>query len=117
MAYFSNGSEGSSYQERYCTRCVHDLQQDCPVWGLHLAFNYDQIKDGKRTGTVHDFLSSLIPDTEDGLHQDECRMFHEATAEELSAVKKAANRLAGVDRPADWIAEWMAKRQLVEVSK
>lgn len=110
MAYFSNGSEGDVYQERYCNHCVHDLRQDCPVWALHLAFNYKQHVDGKKLGTVHEFLSSLIPDTEDGLYQDECRLFHEATAEELRDAREAESRLKGINKPAPWMADWLASR-------
>lgn len=42
MAYFSNGSEGDYYQDRYCFKCQfwHEddqgREQGCPIWLLHL---------------------------------------------------------------------------------
>jgi hypothetical protein len=109
MAYFSNGTEGHLYQERYCNRCVHDLKQGCPVWALHLAFNGEQHdKQGNRAGTVHDFLNTLIP--MDGIHAGECRLFHEATPEEKAEVKHEESVLRGINKPAPWIAEWLATR-------
>jgi len=36
MAYFSNGTEGDMYQERWCHRCAHwSDEAGCPVWFLH----------------------------------------------------------------------------------
>ena len=42
MAYFSNGTEGMSYQEEYCCKCVFDKDQKCPIWLAHLIHNYDE---------------------------------------------------------------------------
>lgn len=39
MGYFSNGTQGMDYQERYCSRCVHDGK--CAVWFAHMHHNYD----------------------------------------------------------------------------
>lgn len=51
MAYFSNGTEGLMYQERYCfngaddSYCVNYIDRDdgmglgCPVWDMHIFFN------------------------------------------------------------------------------
>ena len=47
MAYFSNGTEGLMYQEKYCERCkywVRDIDKigsdlGCPVWQLHELYN------------------------------------------------------------------------------
>lgn len=41
MAYFSNGTEGEMYRERYCDRCKWDKDHKCPVWLAHLVHNYD----------------------------------------------------------------------------
>lgn len=43
MAYFSNGTEGMMYQERYCYNCkywvgdIDNIGSDlgCPIWMLH----------------------------------------------------------------------------------
>ena len=77
MAYFSNGTEGMMYEEKYCNKCIH-LQTDeesgfthCPIMDAHLQFNYDQNKDEK----LKTILDILIPPTDDGLHAGECSMF------------------------------------------
>lgn len=77
MGYFSNGTEGELYRERWCERCVHDGNHDddpfCPIWNLHLEHAY----------THHDhplvapILNELIPRAEDGLSNKQCSMFVE----------------------------------------
>ncbi len=37
MAYFSNGTEGLSYQEHYCFRCEHE-EDGCAIWDAHLFY-------------------------------------------------------------------------------
>lgn len=65
MGYFSNGTEGDSYREKYCSRCAHydpEGDKECPVWEAHLSFNYDQhTPEGKREGPVAQILDQLIP--------------------------------------------------------
>lgn len=51
MGYFSNGTEGLFYQERYCfagadgNYCINFKDEDdglglgCPVWDMHIWFN------------------------------------------------------------------------------
>jgi hypothetical protein len=71
VGYFSNGTEGELYRERYCERCVHDRGEAfCPVWEAHLWFNADQHEDN----AVKEFLDILIPRRPDGSN-GECRMF------------------------------------------
>lgn len=73
MGYFSNGSEGMDYEAHYCERCIHFGPEEgpgCPVWMLHLLYNYDQFGD-ERLATV---LSALIP-RDDAIGNAECRMF------------------------------------------
>lgn len=41
----SNGTEGAMYQERYCNKCWHDRNEDCPVWLAHLLDNGNDILD------------------------------------------------------------------------
>jgi len=69
MGYFSNGTEGMDYQERYCSRCVHDANRDCPVWAAHLLHNYDECNN---KGSI---LHMLIPRSKDGLGNEQCKMF------------------------------------------
>lgn len=73
MGYFSNGEEGERYQAEYCERCLHDVNQDCPILLIHLLFNYDQHRD-ENLKTV---LDAFIP--WDGIYNGECKMFIENT--------------------------------------
>jgi hypothetical protein len=70
VAYFPNGTEGRDYQERYCVRCIHDTNNDCPIWLAHLIHNGDK-------GKLGDMLDLLIPRSADGLTNEKCRMFAE----------------------------------------
>lgn len=71
MAYFSNGSEGEFYRERYCERCVHGENEPCPIITLHLLWNYEQHDNGdKKTA-----LNILWPRGEGGIHNGDCAMF------------------------------------------
>lgn len=68
MAYFSSGSEGMDARE-LCLTCVHDGDHEtspgCPVWGLHLDWNYEACDDK----TKRHALNTLWPDGGD------CAMF------------------------------------------
>lgn len=77
MGYFSNGTEGTLYEDRYCARCIHNQDPDngCPVWGLHFLYNYDQLEDKG----LRDALTWLIPRTKDGTDNEECTMFVDPT--------------------------------------
>ncbi len=66
MGYFSNGAEGSMYQEQYCCNCYHDLKLDCKVWLLHLVYNGNDL--------MNPMLEKLIPVDENG-HNGKCSMF------------------------------------------
>lgn len=84
MGYFSNGTEGCSYAEQYCDRCIHQGSDDgpgCPVWLLHLEWNYDACNGGEPNATAdeklkHKALTLLIPLDEKGCNQ-QCTMFVE----------------------------------------
>ncbi|MDR6818453.1 hypothetical protein J2X76_003630 [Neorhizobium sp. 2083] len=65
MAYFSNGTEGMMYEEKFCDRCLH--QEGCPVWDAHLLYSYRDCND---EGSI---LHMLIP--RDGAGNARCRMF------------------------------------------
>lgn len=74
MGYFSNGTEGEMYYERYCSRCVHDADPEnnpCMVWGAHLIANYEECN--KPESVLH----MLIPRTKNDLGNEQCRMFIE----------------------------------------
>lgn len=73
MAYFSNGTEGMIYEEKYCSRCVHN--DGCPVWGLHFEQNYTKNEE------IRSILDYLIPRRKDGLGNELCRMFYEGETE------------------------------------
>jgi len=46
MAYFSNGSEGMALDDQ-CAECIHaDHDVMCPIAGIQLEFNYDQLNKG-----------------------------------------------------------------------
>jgi hypothetical protein len=68
MGSFANSTEGMLYQEKYCDRCVHDAQNDCPIWNAHLMFN------GSEAPETVSILQMLIP-SHDGINNDECSMF------------------------------------------
>jgi hypothetical protein len=74
MGYFSNGTEGMMYEERYCSRCVHFKPDDggCMVWLAHLNGNYKQ----HDNPALKEVLDLLIPREKDGIGNKECRMFH-----------------------------------------
>ncbi len=69
MGYFSNGTERMIYQEEYCTRCVHDINEDCAVWSTHILHNY------KERNKKDSILHILIP--RKGIQNEKCRMFWE----------------------------------------
>ncbi len=72
MGYFSNGTEGTDYEARYCDRCIHQGGEDgagCAVWLAQMLYNYDECD------KPESILHILIPRTEDDLGNEECRMF------------------------------------------
>jgi hypothetical protein len=77
MGYFSNATEGMLYEERWCMRCLHYERDEkgCPVWQMHLMWNYDRYNTATGTAKVAQMLGSLIPRTEDGLGNEQCTMF------------------------------------------
>lgn len=81
MGYFSNVSEGMDYQERYCSRCVHNPPDDdlskpaCPVWNAHFFYNYDALAEGQEK--LRHTLDMLIPREKGDLNNLQCAMFVE----------------------------------------
>lgn len=98
MGYFSNGSEGESWEARWCARCVHSVGHDpvwspngCPVLELQYLWNREQTP---AANDLHNHrepkdpashakliaLETLISSGESGL-ENHCRMFHERQPE------------------------------------
>ena len=70
MGYFSNGAEGDSYEEKYCSRCVHgDHENGCPVMIAHLLYNYDDCN------KPESILHILIPCSANKPYNERCSMF------------------------------------------
>ncbi len=84
MAYFSNGTEGEVYRERFCYRCLHcDVGEDareCPVWSAHWYYAYGQSSNAELS-SVLTMLIPMEPHTfKDGLTVNvagQCAMFIE----------------------------------------
>lgn len=81
MGYFSNGTEGDMYYERWCARCIHERSYretgegpGCMVWMIHQLYNYDALDDEK----LHTTLNLLIPRSEGKLDNERCTMFWDA---------------------------------------
>ena len=78
MGYFPNGTEGMCYQAEWCQRCIHDKNNDCPVWMAHMLYNYDQLNENPdQSGKLRDTLLLLIPERPDHLGNEQCKMFIE----------------------------------------
>lgn len=78
MAYFSNGSEGEYYEQKYCRRCVHGSDEAvlCPVMVLHQEWNYEAIAGGE-DDPKNVALNTLWPRCDDDNHNEACAMFVE----------------------------------------
>lgn len=83
MGYFPNGTSGMLYQEEWCVRCVHDVNEDCPVWAAHLMYSSRDCNDPAS------ILHMLIPIAEDGLSNERCLMFAEDRDPERSRGRRA----------------------------
>lgn len=78
MAYFSNGSEGLTWEDKWCSRCVHLSDEGgCSVIVIHSVYNYDQHKEGETGKAIADILNLLIPRSADKLENERCSMFVE----------------------------------------
>jgi hypothetical protein len=103
VAYFPNGTAGIDFQQQWCMRCIHDVDENCPVWGAHLMYSYELCNRKQDPGKV--ILDMLIPDggecalfvAASRLSLDKRRQEHEAkiaalesrTKEMLAEIKKA----------------------------
>lgn len=81
MGYFSNGSEGSAYEAKYCENCIHwaapegEESKGCPVWDIHFLFSYSQTTEQKQ------IMDMLIPQNKKGTFNDQCTMFIQVKSE------------------------------------
>jgi hypothetical protein len=80
MAYFPNGTSGIDLQQQWCMRCVHDVDEKCPVWGAHLMYSYELCNEKSHPGKV--ILDMLIP------NGGECALF--VAADRLNVGRRAA---------------------------
>lgn len=70
MGYFSNGTEGTDYESRYCDRCKHQNQEvGCAVMLAHMLHNY------KECNNEESILHLLIPRKAGGIGNEQCKMF------------------------------------------
>lgn len=94
MGYFSNGTEGMDYEERFCSRCVNWRDNGdgrgygCPIIDLHSLWNYDAVGE-KADKAKTQALNHFIPRT--GLYNDQCVMFQEAKPETFKYCSKCEN--------------------------
>lgn len=80
MAYFPNGTAGADYEAAYCSKCVHqgtDEDGGCAIWLAHLLYSYEEC--GRGSNAAH-ILDLLIPQSKDGLRNEQCRMFRPSAA-------------------------------------
>ncbi len=87
MAYFSNGTEGMSYEEEYCLHCVHF--ETCPILVLHYMWNYD----ANRDETKKTALNTFIPRNKQG-DNEKCLMFVEDKSENAAPALTEIQELA-----------------------
>lgn len=91
MGFFSNATEGDSYQSQFCNRCVHGRDPEnkpCMVWFLHLVSNYDGANDPEH------WLHALIPRDKDGQNQ-ECSQY--VNADDVISPDEQARLLKRMD--------------------
>lgn len=73
MGYFSNSSEGMSYEAFYCDNCVHFVDGACPIWDLHFLHNGEE--------QYKHILDALIPRDDKGENL-QCKLFIRKTPEQ-----------------------------------
>jgi hypothetical protein len=103
MGYFSNGSEGTDFDERYCSHCINmPVREDagCPVWHAHLLFAYEECGQKSNAKVI---LDMLIEPRKDGPQR--CAMF-------IDKRKKVARTQADLD--ADKVARNKIRPKLVD---
>ena len=93
MGYFSNGTEGAIFEERFCSRCAHSDYREgkdfgdrdnppCPIWMAHLLYAYELCNEDAEKNPGKQMLDMLIRPVKktasDGIEyfDNECQMFH-----------------------------------------
>lgn len=79
MGYFSNGTEGLDFDEKWCSRCVHlPKRQDrgCPVMLAHLLFAYELCNEKKHPGKV---ILDILIERDEATGAQRCTMFVDKT--------------------------------------
>lgn len=74
MGYFSNGSSGMDYEYCYCWQCLH--KENCPIWDIHLMFNYEQfetVNGNQQLNNIGKILNEFIP--QEGCSNGKCKMY------------------------------------------
>ncbi len=91
MGYFSSGTEGMDYEERWCEHCVNQGTETsmCPVWSLHMLWNYEQNADPVKA----EALAFFIPRSKDGLGNGECELYKAGPSEYATARERDAEQL------------------------
>jgi len=78
MGYFSNGTEGMSYQEEFCANCKNWIDKKdgrgfgCPIWDLHFLYSYKLCNSKSNAKKMLDFL---IPMNKKDCCALKCSMF------------------------------------------
>jgi hypothetical protein len=76
VGYFANGSEGCSYESKYCEKCIHlILEHGCPCLDAHMHWNYDECNN------KDSILHKMIPRDKDGFNE-QCIFFKENIPED-----------------------------------
>lgn len=88
MGYFSNGTEGMAYEEKYCRHCVHQ-EHGCEVWLLHMDWNYEAVGPNADT-TKARALQLFIPRNKQTGNNEQCRMFHQSPNDEFPLLNRGA---------------------------
>lgn len=79
MAYFSNGTEGMCYTEKYCDHCINWRDKKdgrghgCPVMDAHVLWAYEECNS---QSNAKQMLDMFIPMNKETHFADECAMFH-----------------------------------------
>jgi|SRR6185503_10700741 len=90
MGYFSNGTEGMMYEDRYCDKCVN--APDCWILLQHLMRNYEECN--KPDSILH----VLIPRSKDGLGNEQCVMFKRGNQREEPKLTAQEKRRLELER-------------------
>ena len=75
MGYFSNGTEGDQYEEKYCNNCAREVliingqEHGCPIWFVHMMYNYEECNNEKS------ILHKMIPRNDHDTFNGQCNFF------------------------------------------